>query len=68
MPTQSDLDNLRMAIAKGVQEIQYSDGSRVLYQSTSQMIKALREMEALVLTGTPSGIKNRTLKATVARE
>lgn len=38
--TQTDIDKLEKAIARGVMRVEYSNGS-VTYQSTSDMLKAL---------------------------
>jgi hypothetical protein len=46
--TQSDVDGLKSAIAKGVQELRTANGEMVRYQSLSEMRAALAVMEAEV--------------------
>lgn len=43
--TQTDIDRLKKAIAKGVLKVEY-DGEAVTYQSIDQMLKALAFAEA----------------------
>ena len=42
--TQADIDKLKRAIASGVKSVTYSSGT-VTYQSTEEMLKALRFAE-----------------------
>ena len=58
--TQQDLDNLDLAIASGVRELQHSDGSRVQYRSFEEMIQA-RQRIAKALE--PAASQSRTTYA-----
>lgn len=44
--TTADADALKSAIASGVRDVQYSDGSRVQYRSLSEMKEALAMIQA----------------------
>lgn len=46
--TQSDVDALKSAIATGVKDVQYSDGSRMTYRSLDEMRSILADMAAEV--------------------
>ena len=47
--TQSDIDKLEKAIARGVTRVEYSNGA-VSYQSTSDMLKALAYAKNAIAT------------------
>ena len=53
--TQTELDALRAAYAKGVQEVQY-DGQRVRYATGAEMRARIREIEAAL------GLGSRAIK------
>jgi hypothetical protein len=46
--TQTDVDALKDAIASGTKDVQYSDGSRIVYRSLAEMRETLSMMEAEV--------------------
>jgi len=45
---QSDLDNIRAAIATGAKEVTYADNRRVVYRSLAEMQSIRDEIEAEV--------------------
>jgi len=59
--TQSDIDNLKTAIASGVLEVEYHD-RRVKYQTTKDMLAALGLMEQEV-SGASGGSTVRRLNS-----
>lgn len=46
--TQDDADALKSSIAAGVKDVQYSDGSRIVYRSLAEMRETLALIEAEV--------------------
>lgn len=50
--TQDDVDALKVAIATGVKDVQYSDGSRMTYRSLAEMKDILGGMEAEIAGAT----------------
>jgi len=46
--TQGDIDRLKAAIATGVREVQYADGTRSVYRSLGEMREVLALMRAEV--------------------
>lgn len=44
--TPADLDRIDMAIASGVSEVEYSDGSRVRYRSLAELRAARADIKA----------------------
>ncbi len=44
--TQTDLDNIKSAIASGVLTVRYGDGSMVTYASVDELIRVRREIES----------------------
>lgn len=47
--TQADLDALKAAYAKGVTELQMSNGERVRFENGAELRRRIREIEAEVL-------------------
>lgn len=52
--SQSDIDTLKAAMAKGVKRVRYSSGE-VEYQSASEMMELLRTMEREVAADSSGG-------------
>lgn len=46
--TQGDIDALKVAIASGARDVQYSDNSRITYRSLAEMKDILGQMQAEV--------------------
>jgi hypothetical protein len=46
--TQTDIDALKAAISTGMRDVQYSDGSRMVYRDLDEMRSILADMEAEV--------------------
>lgn len=59
--TEADKTALKEAIASGLRECQYSDGSRVVYRSLAEMKQVLAMIEAETAPATP---RVRTLRIT----
>ena len=51
--TEADRDALKAAMATGLRECQYSDGSRVVYRSLAEMKQALAMIEVDVAPAAP---------------
>jgi hypothetical protein len=58
--TQTDIDKLEKAIARGVTRVEYSNGS-VTYQSVSDMLKALAYAQNAIATAS-----NKQVPSTLA--
>lgn len=58
--TQTDIDKLKTAIASGVMRVDY-ENTRVHYQTTDDMLKALRRMESELAEGAMGKGTGRTI-------
>lgn len=58
--TQGDIDALKVAIASGARDVQYSDNSRITYRSLDEMKDILGQMQAEVAG--PSVKRVRTVR------
>lgn len=65
--TQADVDELKRAIASGVQIVAFSDKT-VRYQTTQDMIRALAAIEAELAGTAPDASGSRTTLAATSRD
>lgn len=64
MWSQADRDSVRAALAKGERSVTFSDGRKIEYQTTRELMLLLDRIEADLATGDPTRVLRR---ATVAR-
>lgn len=56
---QSDLDNIRAAIASGVMETRFADGRTVRYQTIADMLAAEQRIAGALAAATPGASQRR---------